>query len=66
MLPASGPADVTVPFPYSSHPPSLFQGQTPLHHYTGMDNGDGRGCHETGELLNGFSASPKKLTLWIG
>lgn len=40
-LPASGPADVTVLFPNSSPPPTLFQGQTPLHHYTGMDNSDG-------------------------
>lgn len=40
-LPASGPADVTVLFPYSSPPPILFQGQTPLHHYTGMDKSDG-------------------------
>lgn len=40
-LPASGPADVTVLFPYTSPPPTLFQGQTPLHHYAGMDNSDG-------------------------
>lgn len=32
------------PFPYSSPPPALFQGQTPLHHYTEMDNSDGGVC----------------------
>lgn len=41
LLPASGSADVTVLFPYSSPPSTLFQGQTPLHHYTEMDNSHG-------------------------
>lgn len=53
-LPASGPADVTVPFPYFSPPPALFQGQTPLHHYTGMDNSDG-GVWAQGEAGAGGS-----------
>lgn len=47
---------------FPSPPATLFQGQTPLHHYAGMDNSDGGGVRVRREWLGEWGVTGVEMT----